>query len=141
MSEDGGAAVASPPSALVELAKQYAQKESAVEFIEKNLKEVKAERDAIERRLVDEMVTQHVRSFKVDEHGGFRTQAVVYPNVVDREKLNAHVVKNKKKLGFLYTVSVNGTKLKSFVKELMEQGKPVPPGVEPYVATEIRRFK
>lgn len=134
------AMVAAPPTVLIRLARQFAAAQNEVEVAEKQLKDLKAKTAIIEKKFVDEMVTQQMRSFKTDDLGGFRTQAVVYPNVTDRDALNTYVERNKKRLAFLYTVSVHGGKLKSFVKELMENGKPIPPGIEPYMATVIRRF-
>ena len=131
--------VSAPPSILTKFAKEFADAEANVEAIEAKLKDAKAFSAAVEKKLVEEMITQQVKSFKTDSNGGFRTQAVVYPNVKDREALTAWV--KKKKLTWLYTTSVNGTKLKSFIKELLEQGKAIPPGIEPYTTTEIRRYK
>src|SRR3990167_3905631 len=132
--------VVAPPSSLVKIAKELVLASNRVEELTETLKSAKAQEADIENKLVDQMVTEQVKAFKADGLGGFRTQAVVYPNVVDREALNAYVQKNKKTLGFLYSVSVNGTKLRSFVKELIEQKKKIPPGIEPYTTTEIRRF-
>ena len=131
--------VKAPPSILVRLAKAYKDIDMRVAEIEEQLKKTKASRAAAEKKLVDEMITQQVKSFKTDSLGGFRTQACVYPNVIDREILNAYV--KKKKLTWLYTMSIHGGKFRAFVKELMEQGKKIPPGIEPYTCTEIRQYK
>ena len=131
---------AAPPSVLVLLAKELTKVVTKVEAAEEELKSLKAQEATVEKKLVDEMVTQEVKSFKVDGLGGFRTQAVVYPNVIDREALNAAIKKNKDWKG-LIKESINGNTLRSLVKELMEQGKKIPAGIEPYTATEIRRFK
>ena len=128
-----------PPSILIRLARSFNEADANVERIEEQLKSAKKVRAAKERALVDEMITQQVKSFKTNAFGGFRTQAVVYPNVKDKELLTSYI--KKKKLDWLYTTSVHGQKLRSFVKELMEQGKPIPPGIEPYTTTEIRRYK
>ena len=131
------AVVEDPPSILVKLAREYNDLRAVVEEKEEALKKLKEEKDSAAKKLVDEMTTQAIKSFKT-EFGGFRTQAVVYPNVKDREALNSYVVENK--LDWLYTTMVNGTKLKSWVRELMEAGKPIPPGLDPYTAIEVRRF-
>lgn len=128
-----------PPSVLVSLAKELNKASTEVEVQDAKLKKLKAVEAAIEKKLVDEMLTQQVRSFRTD-FGGFRSEAVVYPNVTDKEILAAYVKKNKK-LSFLYSVSVHGGKLRSYVKELLQQGKKIPPGIEPFTMTEIRRFK
>ncbi len=133
-------AVAAPPSILVSLAKDLAMKSEQVEQAEETLKSLKAQETAIEKKLSDEMITQEVKSFKLDGLGGFRTQACMYPNVTDREALMAAVAGNKDWRG-LIKESINGNTLKSFIKELSEQGKKLPPGVEPYTQMEIRRFK
>lgn len=134
------AATVAPPTILIQLARQFAAAEAEVEAATQKLKDLKARSLTIEKKFVDEMVTQQMKSFKTDDLGGFRTQAVVYPNVKDKEKFTAFMEKNKKKYAFLLSTNVHGGKLKSYVKELMEQGKPIPPGIEPYMATEIRRF-
>lgn len=130
---------AAPPSVLVSLAKDLAMKSNQVEQATEALKSLKAQEAAIEKKLADEMITQQVKSFKLDGLGGFRTQACVYPNVVDKEALNASIKKNKEWKG-LIKESINGNSLKSLVKELMEQGKKLPAGIDPYTQTEIRRF-
>lgn len=130
---------AAPPSILVQLAAAYTRAEAEVDNIKQTLKNAEVRRDIAEKKLTEEMITQQVKSFKANGLGGFRTQAVVYPNVKDREAFNAYI--KKKKLTWLYTMSVNGQKLRAFTKELLEQGKPIPPGIEPYTTTEIRRYK
>lgn len=125
---------------LVGMAKKYVAADKDVEEAEDRLKKLKAIREIAEKKLVDQMTTEGVRSFRSLDLGGFRQQVEVYPNITDREVLNAFV-KKRKSLDFLYTVSINGTKFKSYVKELMEQSKPVPPGVDPFLKTVIRRFK
>ena len=128
-----------PPSILIRFAKAFTDAEAKVEKIEAELKAAKAFSKMKEKALVEEMITQQVKSFKTNAFGGFRTQTVVYPNVKDRDALTAYVV--KKKLTWLYTNTVNGQKLRSYVKELMEQGKAIPPGIEPFTQTEIRQYK
>ena len=128
-----------PPKALVRLALAFDGAEKEVERLESLVKTAKAVAMRAEKKFVDEMITQDVESFRTPEIGGFRRQVCVYPNVKDREALGAWV--KKKKLTWLYTTAVNGNKLRSFVKELLENGKAVPPGIEPYMQTEIRRFK
>lgn len=128
-----------PPSILVKLAREYTVSDTIVGQTEIKLKEVKVKRAIAEKKLVDEMTTQQVKSFKTDRLGGFRTQVMVYPNVKDREVLLAYI--KKRKLQWLFTTSIHGQKLRSFVTELMEQSKPIPPGIEPFTKTEIRRYK
>lgn len=130
--------VTSAPPALVPLAVEYAEAEAKVKALEVELKAAKSHLETSEKKLVEEMITQQLKSFKAEGLGGFRAQAVVYPNVVDREVLNRYVKKHK--LDWLFTVSVNGSKLRAWVKELMGEGKKIPPGIEPYTTTEIRRF-
>jgi len=130
--------VAKPPSALVSLAKSFSEYEAKVEAAEENLRIAKRDRDMAEKKLVDQMITEDVRAFRTSI-GGFRSEAVCYPNVKDRELLNAYV--KKKKLNFLFTISIHGSKLKSYVKELMQNGEEVPPGIEPFTKMCVRRFK
>lgn len=127
-------------SVLANMAKRFVDADAAVERAEEALKGLKKTRDIAESRLVDQMTTESVKSFKTVNFGGFRSAVEVYPNVVDREALNAYVKKTKK-LAFLYTTNIHGTKLRSFVRELMEASKPIPPGIDPYMKTVIRRFK
>jgi hypothetical protein len=130
---------ARPPSILTRFAKALADAELEVARIEEQLKKAKAYAAVREKKLVEEMITQEVKSFKTEFSGGFRTQAVVYPNVTDREALEVYI--KKKKLQWLLTKALHGGKLRAFITELMEQGKPIPPGIEPYTTTEIRRYK
>ena len=100
--------VAPPPKALVNLATKFDQADKEVERLEQAVKDAKKVRDAAEKKFVDEMTTQSVESFRTPGMGGFRTQACVYPNVKDREVLGAWI--KKRKLKWLYTISVNGQK-------------------------------
>ena len=134
------AVTAAPSSALVGLAKRYVDASNAVDAAEEVLKRLKVTKEIAEKKLADEMTTQDVKSFKSDALGGFRQFVEVYPNVTDREVLNAYV-KKRKSLEFLYTVSINGTKLRSFCRELMANSKPIPPGIDPFLKTVVRRYK
>lgn len=125
---------------LVGMAKKYVAADQAVEALEEQLKALKVRREIAEKSLVEQMTTEGVKSFRSMELGGFRQQVEVYPNITDREVLNAYV-KKRKSLEFLYTVSINGTRFKSYVKELMQHSKPIPPGVDPFLKTVVRRFK
>ena len=127
-----------PPSALVPLAVEYTRAETEVKTLEGKLKEAKVCLEAAEKKLVDEMVTQQLKSFKAEGLGGFRAQAMVYPNVVDKEALGRYV--KKYKLDWLFTTAVNGSKLRAWVRELLEQGTMIPPGIDPYTTMESRRF-
>ncbi len=128
-----------PTSALVNLAKKFVEASNAVDAAEEQLKKLNVAKDIIEKKLTDAMVTEGMKSFKTEDFGGFRSQQMVYPNIVDKEVLGAFI-KKRKSLNFLYTVSVNGSKLRSYVQELMEQSKPIPPGIDPFVKARIRRF-
>ena len=133
-------AAARPTSALTNLAKRYVEASSAVESAEEALKKLKVLKEIAEKKLSDQMITEDIKSFKTNDFGGFRRQVAVYPNVVDRDTLNAWV-KKRKSLEFLFTVAINGTKLKSYVQELMENSKPIPPGIDPYMRNVVRRFE
>lgn len=129
-----------PTTALTNLARRFVDASNAVDIAEEQLKKLKVVREIAEKKLADQMTTEQVKSFKTDQFGGFRQQVEVYPNVTDREVLNAYV-KKRKSLEFLYTVSINGTKLRSFCRELMENSKPIPPGIDPFLKTVVRRYK
>lgn len=128
-----------PPSTLVSLAKAFNEADRVVVELEEKVKTAKHKRKAAEKKLVDEMTTQAIRSFRTP-FGGFRSEAAVYPNVVDKEALGSYLVKNKKKLQFLFTTSVHGGKLKSYVKEVLQNGGEMPDGVDPYTEMVVRRF-
>ena len=130
--------VDSPPRALVTLASKFDQAEKEADRLEELLKKAKETRRSAEKKLVEEMVTQDVESMRVTGLGLIRRQVCVYANVTDREALNTWI-KRRKSLAGMFTITVNGSKLKAFVRELLENGKPAPPGCEPYLQTEIRR--
>lgn len=134
------AAAVTPTSALTNLARKFVEASNAVEAAEESLKKLKATREIAEKKLTDQMVTEDIKSFKTNDFGGFRWQIAVYPNVIDRDALNAYV-KKRKSLEFLFTVAINGTRLKSYVQELMENSKPIPPGIDPFMKNVVRRFK
>ena len=130
--------VAKPPSILVSLAKAFCEYEVKVEAAEEALSVAKKNRDRTESKLCEQMTTEGISSFRT-AMGGFRNQVMCYPNVKDREKLQAYV--KKKKLDWLFTVSIHGTKLRSYVTELMQEGREIPPGIDPYLKNVVRRFK
>jgi len=131
--------VDAPPRVLVTLAQKFDQADQDVEKLEAQLKEAKRVRAACESKLVDQMTTEQVQSFRTVGIGGFRQQVCTYPNVTNKKALAAWL--KRCKMDWMYTTSVNGQKLKGFVRELLENGKTVPPGVNPFMKTEIRRFK
>ena len=130
--------VAKPPSVLVSLARAFDEHESKVAAAEESLRVAKRNRDMAEKKFVDQMVTEDIRAIRT-AIGGFRTQAVCYPNVKDREIFEAYV--KRKKLKWLYTRAIHGSKLRAYVTELMQNGKSIPPGIETFTTTVIRRFK
>lgn len=135
----GEAAVAAPPSVLVKLASAFVEAGKRVEEAETALKKLKIFREMAEKKLADQMQTEEMKSFRTEQFGGFNVQVAVYPGVKDKEALGKWV--KSKKLTWLYTTQVHGGKLKAFVRELLEKGKPLPPGVDAYMAPVIRRFK
>jgi len=133
------AVVPKAPAALVNLAKAYTAATAAVDKAEEELKKLKKVQTAAELKLADHMVTEGLQSFRADGFGGFRTQVEVYPSIKDKIVFEEHVKKNK--LDFLYTTSIQGQKFKGYIRELVGDGKPVPPGVDTFMKTVIRRFK
>jgi len=127
-----------PPRVLITLARKFDQAERDAQRLEGLLKAAKEARRLAEKILVDEMVTQDVESMRVTGLGLLRRQVCVYPNYTDKDAFGAWL-KRRKSLAWLYTVSVNGSKLKGYVRELLENGKALPPGIEPYMQQEIRR--
>ena len=94
--------------------------------------------DLAEKQLVDQMVVENVRAFRTANHGLFYSQIRVFPNIVNKEELEKFVKKHKK-THFLWTTSINSAKLGSYLRELMENSKAIPPGVDPVLKTVIRR--
>ena len=135
------AVVTAPPSILVTLAKQFKVASADVEAAEETLKKLKNRRDAIQAKFADQMKTEGVTSMRVDGLGGFRFAVEVYPNVKDKEAFEKYVNENKKTLGFLLTKSVHGGKLKSYVKDLLENSQPLPPFVETFMKDVVKPFK
>jgi hypothetical protein len=136
----GKSAVVPKASAvLVNLAKAYTAATAAVDKADEELKKLKKIQTAAELKLADHMMTEGLQSFRADGLGGFRTKVEVYPSVKDRPLFEDFVRKNK--LDFLFTTAIHGQKFKSYVRELVENGKPVPTGVDTFMKTVIRRFK
>lgn len=133
------AVVSAPPSVLVKLASAFVEADRRVDEAEEGLKKLKMFRDMAEKKLADQMTTERMKSFRTEAMGGFNVQVQAYPNVTDKEALGAWV--RKKKLTWMYTTAVNGSKLKAYVRELLEKGKPLPPGTDAYLRPVIRRFK
>lgn len=123
--------------------KKYAKKWISVleelEEAEKERKKAEAKKRDVQRQFADAMMGEGISSFKIEGLGGFRTQVEVYPNIKNKE-LVASYIKKRKTLKFLYSVRIDGNRFKCWIKELMEQGKPIPPGIDPYKETQIRRY-
>lgn len=128
-----------PPSALVRLAKTFIEATVIVDDLDEKLKIAKSRRLTAEKKLADEMVTHQIALFKTPL-GRFRTEPVCYPNVVDRDALEEYA-NSRKDLKFLLTKSVHGGKLRSYVTECLEQGKEIPPGIDPYTQIVVRHTK
>ena len=127
------------PTSLLSLAKKLLEVDARVEEAQEALTKANIAYEVAEKKLVDQMITENVRAFRTTNHGLFYSQVKAYPRIVDKDALETYVKKHKKKLGFLYTVSINGNKLGAYVREAMQQNKPIPPGLDPYLKTVIRR--
>ena len=124
---------------LIRYANELIKADESLEAAIENKKEREAMYRRTEKKLADAMKTAGLKSFKADGIGGFRTHIETYPNTKDKAALVAFI-KKRKSLKFLWKVAINGNTLKAWVKELMEQGKKLPPGVDPYIETQIRRY-
>ena len=63
------------------MAQAYDAADKAVDQAELALKALKQKRDFAEKKLVDQMVTEGIPSFRTDGFGGFRQEVCVYPRV------------------------------------------------------------
>ncbi len=129
---------AKTPAALAALAKALVEATQRIDAAKESLTKANIHYDIVEKKLVDQMTTENVRAFRTLDLGLFYSQVEAYPRIVDKAVLDAFV-KKRKSLKFLYTVSINGGKLKAYVKELMQASKPIPPGLDPFLKTVVRR--
>jgi len=129
-----------PPSSLVALARQYFKQKADIKKLDARKKEMNKDKSLAEKKLIEAMKAHRIESFRVKGLSGFRTEGALYPNVTDKEALYGFLRKDKK-LRVLLTETVPAGKLKSLCKELMEEGDDLPPGVDPYITTEIRTYK
>ncbi len=130
---------AKPSKALVRNAKTFIEAKEELDDAKQEKAAAEEKVKKVQKKFVEAMKSAGVSSFKADKLGGFRTQVVMYPNKKDEVALTKYI-KRRKSLAFLYTTSINGQKFKAWVKELREQGKPLPPGIDPYEETQIRRY-
>lgn len=124
---------------LVTHAKRFIKAKEELDGCKKKKSAAEEKLKRVQKDFAEAMKSEQVRSFKNDKLGGFRTQIELYPNN-KKDGVFEKWVKRRKSLKFLWTTNVNGSKLKAWVKELKEQGKPLPPGLDPYEETQIRRY-
>ena len=130
------AVVENAPKVLINLARAYREADKAVDDLDAKRKEAERVRYFAEKRLLDQMVTEEIKSFKVEGLGGFRKEVKAYPNIVDRLAMEKWI-KRHKDARSLFTMSVHAGKLKTFVRERLENGETIPDGVETFMKPKI----
>ena len=113
----------------------YDYQKHSKELLEKELRAVNLSLDALTSILVDRWEDKGLQTVKLADGSSVGLLDEPYPQVTDKEKLNAWCEAN----GLKESLNLQWQTLKSVVKNRLENGEVLPPGVEIYMKTSISR--
>lgn len=131
---------------LSDIAKQYTLLRNDLSDLEARVKTLKTTINAVENKLIEQMIIQDLQSFK-SPTGTFSLRSQFYANFGSKEKDPEGYEENR---GYFYTwlrkskdfdlvvrQALTNNTIRGFVQDLLEAGKPMPPGVKGYSETVI----
>lgn len=120
-------------NSIAALAERFSQARIEKEDLEKLLKDVNERLDSIENNLVDLMESSDLTALKTSEGHHLSLRGACYPTVKDKDTFRSWVVEN----GFEDALTMHHSTLKALCKELLEEAKPLPDGVEAFMKSRI----
>ena len=137
---------------LNDTAKQYAQLREEINELEQQISEHGKELHVVAEKLIEQMTIQDISSFK-SPLGTFSLRSQFYANFGSKEKEPEDYENNRgkfyawlrrsKDFDLVVRQALNNNTIRGFVQDLLEAGKPMPPGVEGYSETVVsyRKYK
>lgn len=145
------------PPELRELLAQFVSSQLLVEELEEGLKQAKRQNTNLRQQIHEAMTEANIRSINLDDLGRFNPTARLYTNLekvtpsmdgeevteTGMEKLEAWAKEQKDAAGHslfddLFYWAVKSARLRSLVKERIDEGEDPPPGVEYGYIKDIR---
>lgn len=115
------------------LAEKFAALRLQKEEAEDSLKKINEQLASIEDHLVDLMESSELTALKTEQGHGLSLRGACYPTVKNKEEFNMWIHAN----GYEDALTMHPSTLKSLCKELLEEAKPLPDGVEAYMKSRI----
>lgn len=121
---------------LVSYARQLRELSTKFDQLDETKKKLNVEWDELQKKFVDLMETNKLQKFSVKGVGTCFIATDLHVNVDDKDKLFTYLRSHE--AGALIKETVNGSQLKSYVKELREEANVTPDGVSTYDTAEVR---
>ena len=103
--------------------------------LDKQVKDLKEQVDFINSEVTEYFEITGQQSINIEGYGMFYLNREIYPNVEDREAVEAWL-SEKGDLDLIKTFNTN--KFKAYFKGLVEENAPLPPSTTQFVKTEVR---
>jgi len=103
--------------------------------LDKQVKDLKDQVDLINAEVTEYFEITGQQSIDIDGYGKFYLNREIYPNVEDRDAVEAWL-QTRGDLDLIRTFNTN--KFKAYFKELVEENAELPPSTTQFVKTEVR---
>lgn len=113
----------------------YGMKRKRKEELALEVKKLNEELDVLNKELTDIMVKEKIQNMKIDGLGLFYVETNAYPSIENEQELMHWLEENE--LMVLAPHTISKSKLKTLVKERLEENLPTPPGVKVYTEQEV----
>ena len=118
---------------IAQLAERFSVERIEKENLEKQLKEVNERLASIEDNLVDLMESSELTALKTETGHHLSLRGLCYPTVADKSAFMGWIDVN----GYQDALTMHHSTLKALCKELLEEARPLPDGVEAYMKSRI----
>lgn len=129
---------ASPKKSMTDLALEMKGIKLQLDNLDEERKALQARYDAIRKQeLVDELAAAQITGFKLDEGGSVHTTRTTQASVKAEDREPFHQWLRDNGHGALIVSTVHPATLKSWVKEMLDAGRTLPPMVGTYIETTV----
>ncbi len=112
---------------------------AAKDKVEAQAKSIEEEIEKLEEEIVDEFESRQIKSMKIDGMANFVMAVSSYPKVNDPALMRQWL--DEQGISWETVSAFNAKKFQGFYKELLDAGKPLPPGTENFVKSKIKVCK
>lgn len=121
------------PVTISQLAERFSVARIEKEDLERQLKDINERLTSIEDNLVDLMESSELTALKTEAGHHLSLRGSCYPTVADKPAFMGWIESN----GYHDALTMHHSTLKSLCKELLEEAKPLPDGVEAFMKSRI----